>query len=339
MLGIAHTESAFLAAVEGLPIPSSALIALIAVLFLGTLVLRGQRQDSSYAAAAQASSEETPITAAHPHIHRGANMSANTESSPGTGHTESAESRTESATAETPSPVTAPSTPASTESTDRASTGFHLHWGRITVALIGVLALLSAVVTGILTPLTALPVAVPLASGGVFLLALVTMRTMAVVRRRRSRRRRVQAAIDEAMNPPQARPWESTADKGLFDALSADERGAGGPNSLQQIDEDGLPVGLERTFSPEHADSGPVLGTAAEPIGPWQPRAVPRPKYLDLDKAERLEPAPLPVEAPAPTSDAKLTQRRFVETPAAAEETPPQEDSLNLDEVLKRRRA
>lgn len=336
MLGIAHTESAFLAAVESLPIPSSALIALIAVLFLGTLVLRGQRQDSSYAAAAQASSEEAPSTAAHPHIHRGANMSANTESSPSAGRTES---RTESATTENPGPVTAQSAPADDESKDRPSTGFHLHWGRITVALIGVLALISAVVTGILAPLTALPAAVPLAAGGVFLLSLVTMRTMAVVRRRKSRRRRVQAAIDEAMNPPQARPWESTADKGLFDALSADERGAGGPNSLQQIDEDGLPVGLERTFSPEHADSGPVLGTAAEPVGPWQPRAVPRPKYLDLDKAERLEPAPLPVEDRTPTSDAKLTQRRFVETPAAAEETAPQEDSLNLDEVLKRRRA
>ncbi len=335
MLGIAHTESAFLAAVESLPIPSSALIALIAVLFLGTLVLRGQRQDSSYAAAAQASSEEAPSTAAHPHIHRGANMSANTESSPVTGRTESAAS----AVNESPSPVAAPSARAADESKDRPSTGFHLHWGRITVALMGVLALISAVVTGILAPLTALPAAVPLASGGVFLLSLVTMRTMAVVRRRKSRRRRVQAAIDEAMNPPQARPGESTAGKGLFDALSADERGAGGPNSLQQIDEDGLPVGLERTFSPEHADSGPVLGTAAEPVGPWQPRAVPRPKYLDLDKAERLEPTPLPVEDPIPTSDAKLTQRRFVETPPAAEETAPQEDSLNLDEVLKRRRA
>lgn len=275
-------------------------------------------------------------------------MSANTESSPAAGRSESAqgagrahsaESRTQSAAAENPSPVAAPRVPAAAESKDRPSGGFHLHWGRITVALIGVLALLSAVVTGILTPLTALPAAVPLVAGGVFVLALVTMRTMAVVRRRKSRRRRVQAAIDEAMNPPQVRPWESTADKGLFDALSADERGAGGPNSLQQIDEDGLPVGLERTFSPEHAESGPVLGTAAEPVGPWQPRAVPRPKYLDLDKAERQEPAPLPVEEPAPSSDAKLTQRRFVETPAAAEETAPQEDSLNLDEVLKRRRA
>lgn len=154
MLGIAHTESAFLAAVESLPIPSSALIALIAVLFLGTLVLRGQRQDSSYAAAAQASSEEAPSTAAHPHIHRGANMSANTESSPSAGRTES---RTESATTENPGPVTAQSAPADDESKDRPSTGFHLHWGRITVALIGVLALISAVVTGILAPLTALP--------------------------------------------------------------------------------------------------------------------------------------------------------------------------------------
>jgi len=229
------------------------------------------------------------------------------------------------------------------------------------VALIGVLSLLGTIVTGVLAPLTAMSAVIPMVAGGIFLLTLLTLRVMAVVRRRSRRRQRVQSAIEEAMNPPQAKSWEAQSTGGLFDALSADGRGAGGPNSLQQIDEDGLPVGLERTFTTGLAESSPVRGSSAEPVGPWQPRSVPRPKYLDLDKAERIEPSPLEIATPAPSSNAKLTQRRFVETqPAetkpAAELTPaaqakpaarpepaeakaPKGDSLNLDEVLRRRRA
>ncbi|MCH8566445.1 hypothetical protein LTH96_12040 [Nesterenkonia sp. LB17] len=348
-----HTESGFLSAVQGLPIPSSALIALIAVLFLGALVLRGRRQASSFTEAAPtvqdgptitretslrslpASTEPMTSTTAHPDTHRGATMSSTTESSA------TASSTTESSTTES----------------SRSASGFQLHWGRTLVALLGVLALLTAVVTGILAPLTAVPAALPLSAAGVFLLALVAMRTMAVLRRRSRRRARVQSAIEEAMNPLQSSPWVNPADAGLFDALSADDRGAGGPNSLQQIDEDGLPVGLERTFGAEVQTAGPVLGDAAEPVGPWQPRSVPRPKYLDLDKAERIEPEALAVQTPVPRSDVKLTQRRFLDTSAPAEQTPaaqqssteqnppvdqikaPKHDSMNLDEVLKRRRA
>lgn len=320
MLGMGHTESAFLSVVEGLPIPSSALIALIAALFLGTLVLRGQRQASSYA--------ESSALSDQPDIDQGAYMSASTAA-----------------------PVGSSSQPQN----------FQLHWGRIAVTLIGVLSLLGAIVTGILAPLTAMSAVIPMVAGGLFLLTLLTLRVMAVVRRRSRRRQRVQSAIEEAMNPPQAKPWEAQNAGGLFDALSADGRGAGGPNSLQQIDEDGLPVGLERTFTTGLAESSPMRGSSAEPVGPWQPRSVPRPKYLDLDKAERIEPSPLEVAAPAPSSNAKLTQRRFIESepaatqpaaqdkpaaqakPAArvqpAEAKAPKGDSLNLDEVLRRRRA
>jgi len=346
MLGMGHTESAFLSVVEGLPIPSSALIALIAALFLGTLVLRGQRQASSYAE----TPAETSALSDQPDIDQGANMSASTAAPVGSSSQPSPSSR--------PGPASQPQ-------------NFQLHWGRIAVTLIGVLSLLGAIVTGILAPLTAMSAVIPMVAGGLFLLTLLTLRVMAVVRRRSRRRQRVQSAIEEAMNPPQAKPWEAQNAGGLFDALSADGRGAGGPNSLQQIDEDGLPVGLERTFTTGLAGSSPMRGSSAEPVGPWQPRSVPRPKYLDLDKAERIEPSPLEAAAPAPSSNAKLTQRRFLETepavtepavtqPAeaepAAQTTPaaqdkpaarvqpaeakaPKGDSLNLDEVLRRRRA
>lgn len=355
MLGMGHTESAFLSVVEGLPIPSSALIALIAALFLGTLVLRGQRQASSYA--------ETSALSDQPDIDQGANMSASTAAPVGASSQPGPSSQ--------PSPAPQPSNsvqpiPSPESSSTPRPQNFQLHWGRITVALIGVLSLLGTIVTGVLAPLTAMSAVIPMVAGGIFLLTLLTLRVMAVVRRRSRRRQRVQSAIEEAMNPPQAKSWEAQSTGGLFDALSADGRGAGGPNSLQQIDEDGLPVGLERTFTTGLAESSPVRGSSAEPVGPWQPRSVPRPKYLDLDKAERIEPSPLEIATPAPSSNAKLTQRRFVEsqpaptqpaeTKPAAESTPaaqakpaarpepaeakaPKGDSLNLDEVLRRRRA
>ncbi|PRZ12775.1 hypothetical protein BCL67_11823 [Nesterenkonia sandarakina] len=366
MLGMEHTESAFLSAVQGLPIPSSALIALIAVLFLGTLVLRGQRQASSFAdlepahqdaaAAEQDAPQQEPSstpptgTTAHPDTDRGATMSSTTDSSRDADSSRAAEAQHRAGSWRSDSARAAAGSPG-------RPSGFHLHWGRTLVALLGVLALLTAVVTGILAPLTAVPAAVPLSAAGIFLLSLVTMRTMAVLRRRSQRRARVQSAIEEAMNPLQATPWERPARAGLFDALSSDDRGAGGPNSLQQIDEDGLPVGLERTFGADVQASGTVLGEAAEPVGPWEPRAVPRPKYLELDKAQRVEPEALKAQTPAPRSDVKLTQRRFLDPQPPAEQTPavghgpveqdraaeqlkgPKHDSMNLDEVLKRRRA
>lgn len=252
--------------------------------------------------------------------------------------------------------------------------GFHLHWGRTLVALLGVLALLTAVITGILAPLTALPASVPLIALGIFVLSLVALRAMAVLRRRSRRRQRVESAIEEAMNPLQTTQWQTPRHAGLFDALSADDRGAGGPNSLQQVDEDGLPVGLERTFDADVHASGPLPGEMAEPVEPWQPQPLPRPKYLDLDKAQRVEPETLELQTPVPRSDVKLTQRRFVETPQteeqpeekqglAARKSPADQDrpedqdrpadqdrapervkarkhdSMDLDEVLRRRRA
>ena len=345
MLGMGHTESAFLSVVEGLPIPSSALIALIAALFLGTLVLRGQRQASSYA--------ETYALSDQPDIDQGANMSASTAAPVGPASQPSPSSQPGPASESSPSSRPGPASQPSRASQPQ---NFQLHWGRIAVTLIGVLSLLGAIVTGILAPLTAMSAVIPMVAGGLFLLTLLTLRVMAVVRRRSRRRQRVQSAIEEAMNPPQTKPWEAQNAGGLFDALSADGRGAGGPNSLQQIDEDGLPVGLERTFTTGLAESSPVRGSSAEPVGPWQPRSVPRPKYLDLDKAERIEPSPLEVATPTPSSNSKLTQRRFIENEPAAQTTPaaqdkpaarvqpaeakaPKGDSLNLDEVLRRRRA
>lgn len=240
---------------------------------------------------------------------------------------------------------------------------FTIRWGRTLVALVSVIALLTAAVTGVLAAAGSLLAAVPLAALGVFVLSLVTLRTMAVARRKRQRRERIESAMREAMYPDA----ESSAQRpdvpgAPFDALSSDERGAGGPNSLQQVDEDGLPVEVERTFAEAPAMDAAALqqahraaaqsDAAQSQQGVWEPREVPKPKYLQAEKAERPLPQPMEQEeAKRPSTEVKLSPN--------AQAAPPQQDqpqqaepkkteqkqkteksrSMDLDEVLKRRRA
>lgn len=239
-----------------------------------------------------------------------------------------------------------------TVTTDRS---FSIRWGRTLVALVGLLALLTAGVTGVLAAAGPLLTAVPLTALGVFVLSLATLRSMAVVRRRRARRKRVDAAMREAMYPQADAARKAAAVPGPtapFDALSSDVHGAGGPNSLQQLDEDGLPVEVERTFTDAAAEAPAVVQPAAQSYGTWEPREVPKPKYLEAEKAERTLPEPFPAEEPKrPSSEVKLSpsaqaappQRKEVDQRAAENNTPEKtavkNRSMDLDEVLKRRRA
>ncbi|GAB3190909.1 hypothetical protein [Nesterenkonia suensis] len=314
-LGIDRLETAIINVIPSLPIHSSVLFALIAGLFLAALIIRAQRLPSR---PSETSRRRVSMSATTP---RGGASAASTTGAP------------------------------AAESAGR----FTVHWGRALVALVGLLALLTALVTGVLAAATALTVVTPLICGGIFLASLVTLRTMAGIRRRRRRRRRLDAALREAMNPDVdahglRRPTvPSTAaaveDRQVrttpFDALSSDDRGAGGPRSLQEIDADGLPVDLEETFP---AGQEPVAEavTAASPAEPWEPRELPKPKYLEVEKAERPVPEPLTPEAPKPSGDVKIGGSAT--SPAAAPPGParPQtavQESLDLDAVLKRRRA
>lgn len=270
---------------------------------------------------------------------------------------------------------------------------FTIHWGRTLVALVGLLALLTAPVTGVLAAAGPLAAAVPLTALGVFVLSLAVLRSMAVVRRRRRRRERIDAAMREAMYPqPEAagQPAAASGAAAPFDALSSDERGVGGPNSLagsasrsslnrlgeeselssrsaqsstQQVDEDGLPVEVERTFSatadqqtsdqpvPDQQTSAAAAHaqhaqSAQGTQGRWEPREVPRPKYLEAEKAERAMPEPLAPEEPKrPAAEVRLSPGAQAAPPQpdaqrkAAEKPSAKNRSMDLDEVLKRRRA
>lgn len=138
---------------------------------------------------------------------------------------------------------------------------------------------------------------------------------------------------------------ESTsAESTPFDALAADDAGQGGPDSLVSLDEDGLPEDEQRLFG-EQAAAIPFDQSEdhAEPVPdqrqPWQPREVPQAHYMVAERAERPEAEPIQTQQPEPTSEVKLKQ------PAAAPAAPDEQSvdaeqhSIDLDAVLKRRRA
>lgn len=167
--------------------------------------------------------------------------------------------------------------------------------------------------------------------------------------------------------PTNAEPFNAEP----FNALSHDERGAGGPASLQTVDVDGIAEGVGQTL-PEAAppEVGYQVATPGSDStgGVWEPREVPKPRYLTAAKADRTVPEPLETEPVRASPDVKLRQPAAppvspsAATPARAEsgdeeaqsagkpaspaEVPFEADrsrrpkpALDLDEVLKRRRA
>lgn len=351
MLGLRLTPAGIIEMIPSLPIHSSVLIPLVAGLFLAALILRAQRlprqplpqnlglttrqaraarryvQRSRHRRAAHAEAEHTEI--------RGAQMTARNDMK-----------NHDAATASGPKTGASP------------SAGFSINWGRTTLALIGALALLGALGTGVLAAFTtAVTWLAPALCAAVLVLSLVALRTTAAVRRKIKRRARVEQAMRAAMN---ASPEASTevlqrqrsaaaaaAELGIessrpaqpFDALSSAAGGKGGPDSLVSHDADGLPDSAERLFGEKKptADQEFYDQSAEEP---WEPREVPAAKYMVADKAERPEPEELEQPEPAPTSGVKLKH------PAAAAASPeqpgqqtPAKQQLNLDSVLARRRA
>lgn len=266
-----------------------------------------------------------------------------------------------------------------------------VHWGRAAVALIGVVALLTSLVTAVVAAVGPMTFVLPLLALLVFAGAVVALRAMAVTRRRGRRRQDLDAAIAEAMNPTltgdeaasMRRPHVPTTahtlqaqHSGPFDAMASDARGSGGPRSLQEIDADGLPVDLAPTFGAaegrpapsarparpaqpaevaapaaeaDHAAESAPTPETVEKSGQWRPREVPRPKYLDAEKAPRPVPEPLRTEAPKPSGDVRLNRDpALAERPAEQTEIPAfttaahsgsGQQALDLDAVLRRRRA
>jgi len=233
---------------------------------------------------------------------------------------------------------------ATLDSGTASTTGrFRIRYGRTGIALVGVAALLTAFVSGVLllfrlgTPL------LPVSCVAVTLAVVVLLRRLAV----RDRKARVNAAFSAAMSaaprrqdPLSSRPaWPAAAealpDIQLFDAEAHQAK----PKRLtaMELREAALAVALEA------GDTSVRIAAEPAPTDTWEPVDVPKPVYVEAAKAERPAPEPLDLpEAPKAQGKPSLKQGSAAAPPAAPAARPltkAQSALSNLDDVLQRRRA
>ncbi|WP_147383508.1 hypothetical protein [Nesterenkonia natronophila] len=335
--------------IPSLPIHSSVLIPLVAGLFLAALILRAQRLPKQAERRNQGLTTRQARTARR-YVYRSRGLRGAGRDNKGT---QMSRINAEDTTQGNPG------------KSARNSDGFRIYWGRSILAAVTLIAMIGGIGTAVAAPfLTGLTWVVPAVFAAVLLTSLASLRVSAVVRRRAGRRERVERAMRQAMNPePQATRHKpetvqsevepSAAEgsprvaarrfTGPFDALSADESGKGGPDSLVTIDADGLPESADRLFGPEGSprqvadqESSPVRSGPGS-AEPWEVRSVPAAHYMVAAKAERPEPEPLNEPAPVPSSEVKL--KPSAASPESPEVNPAPQQAINLDKVLQRRRA
>ncbi|MDN5811645.1 MAG: hypothetical protein L0H40_01245 [Micrococcaceae bacterium] len=234
-------------------------------------------------------------------------------------------------------------TPARTRTAAPTTAGFRIRYGRLSIALAGVLAALALVVGGLLAPFGILSGLVPLIGAIVLVGSFIGLRVLAVRDRRRKVLARMDAIFHEAMDTRPAEPVVRHQATEVFDAREQENAQASAPAAQ----------GTVRHHAPLAAPTAPAT---------WEPVAVPKPTYVGAAKAERPAPEPLPAgEEKKPQKatsilaqtrlaeqEAQLAERaeraeRGEELPAVAE-APRRRPAapaggMNLDAVLQRRRA
>jgi hypothetical protein len=242
------------------------------------------------------------------------------------------------------SPGAAPDTAAAEPGASAAPGGFRIRYGRTAIALAALIALLTAVIAGVLLPFglgtALLPVSAFLTAIG----SLALLRGLAV----RDRRKKVNAAFSAAMSAPARRegqperiPFQtplpaSQPESPLFDAEAHQPKAK--PLTAAELREAALAVALEAGDT--SARTAEAAGSAGET---WEPVDVPKPVYVEAAKAQRPAPEPLDLpEAPKAVGKPSLKQgtpAAPAAAPAAKPLTKAQSALSNLDDVLQRRRA
>lgn len=225
-----------------------------------------------------------------------------------------------------------------------------IRYGRTALALVGLLSLVTAFISGILAAFGIGSPALPILCTVLTVGSVALLRMLAV----RDRKAKVNAAFRSAMSAPARRPETADAippkpeaaparpDSPLFDA----EAGQAGIKRLTAVElrEAALAVAVA-AGDPSAAEAAP-----ATPAGtPWEPVEVPKPVYVDAAKAKRPEPQPLELpEAPKAVGKPSLKQgaagvqaAESAEAQQVADQqlTKAQSALSNLDDVLQRRRA
>ncbi len=241
-----------------------------------------------------------------------------------------------------------------------SSPAFRIRWGRLVLAVAGLLALLTGVVSAALRLFG-------LGSGWLPVMGLLgAVAAVALLRRLavRDRRRKMNAAFRAAMGSPErytARPSVpehvpslpagrpgARPESPLFDAEAGRVMPEPAPKPLTALE-------LRQAALAEAAASGDTSAavaaeTAAAAEGSsWEPVEVPKPTYVEAAKAERAAPKPLDLpEAPKAVGKPSLKQasaRPAASDPLTADDSESKQLSKaqsalsNLDDVLQRRRA
>lgn len=225
-----------------------------------------------------------------------------------------------------------------------------IRYGRTALALVGLLSLVTAFISGILAAFGIGSPALPILCTVLTVGSVALLRMLAV----RDRKAKVNAAFRSAMSAPARRPETADAippkpeaaparpDSPLFDA----EAGQAGTKRLTAVElrEAALAVAVAA------GDTSAAEAAPATPAGtPWEPVEVPKPVYVDAAKAKRPEPQPLELpEAPKAVGKPSLKQgaagvqaAESAEAQQVADQqlTKAQSALSNLDDVLQRRRA
>ncbi len=216
--------------------------------------------------------------------------------------------------------------------------GFRIKWDRTIIALVALLALVIALVTGLAAAFGAGTGPLALISALVTVAGVASLRALALQDRRRRRDQTIEQAFAEAMNPP--RPASGPSGHGsatVFDAASgepAEEReGADVAEPVSGPDRD-----ADRAPGADEAPDARAEDSAARADDSAARPGVPRPTYLDAAEAHRPVPAPLarpevPAHEPGTKLKAGVSDEYLAQVQATANRT------LDLDKVLKRRRA
>ncbi|MET3140317.1 UNVERIFIED_ORG: hypothetical protein ABIB19_000780 [Arthrobacter sp. UYEF10] len=231
-----------------------------------------------------------------------------------------------------------------TETSGNATTrgAFRIRYGRTGIALVGVTALLTALVSGVLLPFGSGTALLPVAGLATTVAAVAVLRSLAV----RDRNAKVNAAFRSAMSAPvqrsgsvatnaSARP-AARPESRLFDAEAHQPTPKPKPLTAMELREAALAVAVAAGDASAAASLAPADTT-------WEPVDVPKPVYVEAAKAERPAPQPLDLpEAPKAVGRPSLKQGVTGATPAAPAAKPltkAQSALSNLDDVLQRRRA
>lgn len=249
---------------------------------------------------------------------------------------------------------------------------FRIRWGKLALALIGVLALLATPVTFVVALVSPLSLWTPFLCLALVLLSFAGLRASAVNDRRVKAWQRAEATVPqrEAEQPAAESAKNQTALPDAAASAEADQAAvaqasvqaaaeaekqkrvaaAAQDKPFDMLAQDHAPAEVvaptqDVTTDANQAASGTVAAqatTAAStapvqtpaPDTSWEPREVPAPSYVGAVRAERSAPAPL--EQAEEKRAKEVTSIRQAELDRVAEE---RAERLNLDAVLQRRRA